>query len=194
MSSEFFANYPRIAYDISGNNSTVPDYTVAVNLMIRSKLKDTVEDDVTVYYPYVVPEGMRPDVLAYKYYGDTIYTWTIFLVNNIVDPYWEWPLSYKDFREYMTDKYGSIEKAQSQIHHYEKIARARVEQTKLADAVPEYRLEIDYQTYTETDLTEREIIYSYGYEQDLNEAKREIQLIDANFIRSVQDEARGLFR
>ena len=194
MSSEFFANYPRIAYDISGNNSTVPDYTVAVNLMIRSKLKDTVEDDVTVYYPYIVPEGMRPDVLAYKYYGDTIYTWTIFLVNNIVDPYWEWPLSYKDFREYMTDKYGSIEKAQSQIHHYEKIARARVEQTKLADAVPEYRLEIDYQTYTETDITEREIIYSYGYEQDLNEAKREIQLIDANFIRSVQDEARGLFR
>ena len=194
MSSEFFANYPRIAYDISGNNSTVPDYTVAVNLMIRSKLKDTVEDDVTVYYPYIVPEGMRPDVLAYKYYGDTIYTWTIFLVNNIVDPYWEWPLSYKDFREYMTDKYGSIEKAQSQIHHYEKIARARVEQTKLADAVPEYRLEIDYQTYTETDVTEREIIYSYGYEQDLNEAKREIQLIDSDFIQSVQDEARGLFR
>ena len=194
MSSEFFANYPRIAYDISGNNSTVPDYTVAVNLMIRSKLKDTVEDDVTVYYPYIVPEGMRPDVLAYKYYGDTIYTWTIFLVNNIVDPYWEWPLSYKDFREYMTDKYGSIEKAQSQIHHYEKIARARVEQTKLADAVPEYRLEIDYQTYTETDVTEREIIYSYGYEQDLNEDKREIQLIDASFRRSVQDEARGLFR
>ena len=194
MSSEFFANYPRIAYDISGNNSTVPDYTVAVNLMIRSKLKETVEDDVTVYYPYVVPEGMRPDVLAYQYYGDPIYTWTIFLVNNIVDPYWEWPLSYKDFREYVTDKYGSIETAQSQVHHYEKIARARIEQSKLADAVPEYRLEIDYQTYTETDVTEREIIYSYGYEQDLNEAKREIQLIDASFIRSVQDEARGLFR
>ena len=194
MSSEFFANYPRIAYDISGNNSTVPDYTVAVNLMIRSKLKDTVEDDVTVYYPYVVPEGMRPDVLAYQYYGDTIYTWTIFLVNNIVDPYWEWPLSYKDFREYVTDKYGSIETAQSQVHHYEKIARARVEQTKLADAVPEYRLEIDYQTYTETAVDDREIIYAYGYERDLNEAKRDIQLIDAQFIQSVQDEARGLFR
>ena len=194
MSSEFFANYPRIAYDISGNNSTVPDYTVAVNLMIRSKLKETVEDDVTVYYPYVVPEGMRPDVLAHQYYGDTIYTWTIFLVNNIVDPYWEWPLSYKDFREYVTDKYGSIETAQSQVHHYEKIGRARIEQTKMVDAVPEYRLEIDYQTYTETDVSEREIIYSYGYEKDLNEAKREIQLIDASFIRSVQDEARGLFR
>ena len=87
MSSEFFSNYPRIAYDISGNNSTVPDYTVAVNLMIRNKLKEAVEDDITVYYPYIIPEGMRPDVLAYQYYGDTIYTWTIFLANNIVDPY-----------------------------------------------------------------------------------------------------------
>ena len=192
--SEFFANYPRIAYDISGNNSTVPDFTVAVNLMIRNKLKDAAVDDVTVFYPYVVPEGMRPDVLAYQYYGDTIYTWTIYLVNNIVDPYYEWPLSYKDLRAYIIQKYGSIEIAQSQIHHYEYIARARAEQTKLDDAVPEYTLEIDYQTYTGTEDDERKIVYAYGYEQDLNESKREIQLIDANFIKGVQDEARGLFR
>ena len=192
--SEFFANYPRIAYDISGNNSTVPDFTVAVNLMIRNKLKDAAVDDVTVFYPYVVPEGMRPDVLAYQYYGDTIYTWTIYLVNNIVDPYYEWPLSYKDLRAYIIQKYGSIEIAQSQVHHYEYIARARAEQTKLDDAVPEYTLEIDYQTYTGTEDDERKIVYAYGYEQDLNESKREIQLIDANFIKGVQDEARGLFR
>ena len=194
MSSEFFANYPRIAYDISGDNSTAPNYTVAVNLMIRNKLKEAVEDDITVYYPYVVPEGMRPDVLSYQYYGDTIYTWTIFLVNNIVDPYWEWPLSYKDFREYVSDKYGSIETAKSQIHHYEYTARARAEKTGTSDPVPAYKLEIDYQTYTETAVDEREIIYSYDYEKDLNELKREIQLIDNIYIQSVQDEVRGLFR
>ena len=194
MSSEFFANYPRIAYDISGDNSTAPNYTVAVNLMIRNKLKEAVEDDITVYYPYVVPEGMRPDVLSYQYYGDTIYTWTIFLANNIVDPYWEWPLSYKDFREYVSDKYGSIETAKSQIHHYEYIARARAEKTGTSDPVPEYKLEIDYQTYTETAVDEREIIYAYNYEKDLNELKREIQLIDNIYIQSVQDEVRGLFR
>ena len=194
MSSEFFSNYPRIAYDISGSNSVAPNYTVAVNLLIRNKLRDAVEDDVTIFYPYVVPEGMRPDVLSYQYYGDTIYTWTIFLVNNIVDPYWEWPLSYKDFRSYLIDKYSSIEIAQSQIHHYEYIARARTEVTGTSDPVPAYRLEIDYQTYTETAVDEREIIYSYGYENDLNESKREIQLIDTTYIQSVQDEARGLFR
>ena len=123
--SEFFSNYPRIAYDISGTNSTVPDYNVAVNLLIRNKLKTAVENDVAIYYPYIVPEGMRPDVLSFQYYGDTIYTWAIYLMNNIIDPYWEWPLSYKDLREYLINKYGSIETAKSQIHHYEYTARAR---------------------------------------------------------------------
>ena len=192
--SEFFSNYPRIAYDISGDNSTVPNYTVAVNLMIRNKLRGAVENDIATYYPYVVPEGMRPDVLSYQYYGDTIYTWAIYLINNILDPYWEWPLGYKDFRSYVSNKYGSIETAQSQIHHYEYIARARAEKTGTSDPVPAHKLEIDYQTYTETAVDEREIIYSYGYERDLNESKREIQLIDSAYIQSVQDEARGLFR
>ena len=192
--SEFFSNYPRIAYDISGDNSTVPNYTVAVNLMIRNKLRGAVENDIATYYPYVVPEGMRPDVLSYQYYGDTIYTWAIYLISNILDPYWEWPLGYKDFRSYVSNKYGSIETAQSTIHHYEYIARARAEATGTSDPVPAYRLEIDYQTYTETAADEREIIYSYGYEDDLNEAKREIQMIDAAYIQTVQDEARGLFR
>ena len=192
--SEFFSNYPRIAYDISGTNSTVPDYNVAVNLLIRNKLKTAVENDVAVYYPYIVPEGMRPDVLSFQYYGDTIYTWAIYLMNNIIDPYWEWPLSYKDLREYLIDKYSSIETAKAQIHHYEYTARARAEKTGTSDPVPAYKLEIDYETYTETAVDEREIIYSYGYEQDLNETKREIQLIDVAYIQSVQEEARGLFR
>jgi len=192
--SEFFSNYPRIAYDITGGNSTVPDYNVAVNLLIRNKLRDAVENDVTVYYPYVVPEGMRADVLSYQYYGATTYTWSIYLVNNIIDPYWEWPLSYKDFREYLISKYTSIEIAKSQVHHYEYTARARAEKTGTSDPVPAYKLEIDYQTYTETAVDERKIIYAYKYEEDLNEAKREIQLIDVAYIAGIQEETRRLFR
>ena len=113
--SEYFSNYPKIAYDITGTNNTNPDFTVAVNLMVRNKIRDAVESDITIFYPYIVSEGMRPDVLAYQYYGDTQYTWSILLVNNIIDPYWEWPLSYKDFRGYITTKYGSIEKAQTTV-------------------------------------------------------------------------------
>ena len=192
--SEYFSNYPKIAYDITGTNNTNPDFTVAVNLMVRNKIRDAVESDITIFYPYIVSEGMRPDVLAYQYYGDTQYTWSILLVNNIIDPYWEWPLSYKDFRGYVVTKYGSIEKAQTTVHQYFKQARARVETTGTSDPIPVYNLDVDYETYSSTNIEERSIVYKYEYEQDLNEARREIQLIDVNYIASVQDEIRRLFR
>ena len=192
--SEYFSNYPKIAYEITGTNNTNPDFTVAVNLMVRNKIRDAVESDVTIFYPYIVPEGMRPDVLAYQYYGDTQYTWSILLVNNIIDPYWEWPLSYKDFRGYIITKYGSVGKSQTTVHQYLKQARARVETTGTSDPIPVYNLEVDYETYSSTNIEERSIVYKYEYEQDLNEARREIQLIDVNYIASVQDEIRRLFR
>ena len=192
--SEFFSNYPKIGYDITGTNNTNPDFTVAVNLMVRNKVRDAVEDDITVFYPYVVPEGMRPDVLAYQYYGDTQYTWSILLVNNIIDPYWEWPLSYKDLRGYIITKYGSIEQSQTTVHQYLKQARARVESSGTSDSIPVYNLEVDYETYSNTNIEERSIVYKYEYEQDLNEARREIELIDVNYIASIQDEVRRLFR
>lgn len=192
--SEYFSNYPKIAYDITGTNNTNPDFTVAVNLMVRNKIRDAVESDITIFYPYIVSEGMRPDVLAYQYYGDTQYTWSILLVNNIIDPYWEWPLSYKDFRGYIITKYGSVEKSQTTVHQYLKQARARVETTGTSDPIPVYNLEVDYETYSSTNIEERSIVYKYEYEQDLNEARREIQLIDVNYIASVQDEIRRLFR
>ena len=54
--SEYFSNYPKIAYDITGTNNTNPDFTVAVNLMVRNKIRDAVESDITIFYPYIVPE------------------------------------------------------------------------------------------------------------------------------------------
>ena len=154
-------------------------------------MKTAVENDVAVYYPYIVPEGMRPDVLSFQYYGDTIYTWAIYLMNNIIDPYWEWPLSYKDLREYLIDKYGSIETAKAQIHHYEYTARARAEKTGTSDPVPAYKVEIDYETYRINTFMDEYITW---FIIGLNETKREIQLIDVAYIQSVQEEARGLFR
>ena len=37
--SEYFSNFPRIQYDINGTNPVSPDYTVAINLMVRQKIQ-----------------------------------------------------------------------------------------------------------------------------------------------------------
>ena len=47
--SEYFSNFPRILYDIKGINSTNPDYTVAVNIMVKNRIKTAINDDITLY-------------------------------------------------------------------------------------------------------------------------------------------------
>ena len=195
--SEYFNNFPRILYDIEGKNSTTPEYEVAVNIMIRQKFRDAISDEVTQFYPYIIPDEMkRPDILAHRQYGDVRYTWVIFLINNMHDPYWNWPMDARNFKSFMDNKYGSIDQSKIIVHHYEKIINARVESTGTADPIPERTVEIDYGTYRELvrDEDSRKIIYSYEYEVDKNEANRSIKLVDASFVSSVLDEARQTFR
>ena len=87
--SEFFQHYPQIGYDISGLKPTKTKS--AINIMIRSKLKRMVLDDVVSYFPYTIRDGERPDTLSFYEYGDVKYTWLIFLIYDIHDPIFQWP-------------------------------------------------------------------------------------------------------
>ena len=192
--SEYFSNFPRILYDIDGTNSVHPTYTTAINLLIRQKLRTAIEDDVVLYYPYQIKDTERPDVLSFNYYGHVRYTWLIFLVNNILDPQWDWPLDYKNFKSFLLRKYGSIDKPKGQIHHYEYIARPRVERTGTTDPVPEYTIEVDHEKYKSINEDLRKVVYVYDWEKDRNEKKREIQLVENTYASQILTEARRIFR
>ena len=193
--SEYFSNFPKILYDIDGTSGRNPNYSTAVNMLIRQKFRDAIKDDITIYYPYVIPEEVkRPDILSYQIYGDVKFTWTIFLANQIFDPYWQWPMDTRTFENYLIGKYGSVEESKLKVEYYEKIWQERVEATGTSDPIPEQTVRIDYTTYLETNTDLRRIKYAYEYEQDKNESLRSIQLIQPVFISSVLDEARGLFR
>ena len=192
--SEYFSNFPRIQYDIRGTNPISPNYTIAINIMVRQKIRDAIADDVTMYYPHIIDGDIRPDVLSYQIYGDIAYTWTIFYVNNILDPYWQWPLNEQQFIKYLNSKYGSINSAKTTVHHYEQITDVRVEVTGIADPIPERTVEIDYTTFRTLGEDFRKIIYQYEYEQEKNEAKRSISLINPSYITSIMEQFRGMFR
>tara|TARA_Y100000593_G_scaffold83448_1_gene157256 strand:+ start:8819 stop:9403 length:585 start_codon:yes stop_codon:yes gene_type:complete len=193
--SEYFSNFPKILYDIDGTNSTAPEFSTAINLLIRNKLREVVKGDISIYYPYVIPEEIRrPDVLSQNVYGDVSFTWTIFLVNNILDPLWQWPMDSRVFESYITRKYGSVGAAKTTVHHYEYTWHERVEATGTSDPIPAQKLEVDYDTYLGVNEDFREVIYNFEYEETKNEANREISLIQPFYISQVIDEARGLFR
>ena len=184
--SEFFQHYPQINYDITG---TKPIKTkTAINIMVKAKIKNIIQDDIVNYFPYSIPESERPDITAFKVYGDVKYTWLIFLINNIYDPLFDWPLNSREFGNYVKDKYGSLNTAKNTIHHYEQIVRTRTEATGTTEAIPEARIEVDVTTYDALDAADRNIVYCFDWEIDRNEAKRDIKLIDRRYVAEILSE------
>ncbi len=184
--SEFFQHYPQINYDITG---TKPIKTkTAINIMVNEKIKDSINNDIVNYFPYSIPESERPDVTAFKIYGDVKYTWLIFLINNILDPLFDWPLNSREFGNYIKNKYGSLSAAKNGLHHYEEIVRTRTEATGTSEAIPEARIEVDITTYDALDTSVRNIVYNYNWEVDRNEGKRDIKLIDRRYVADIMSE------
>lgn len=96
MAGEYFRNLPEIRY----NNVLVRDVTRRVNF-----LKQSIENPY-VFLPYTIQEGERAEEIAYHYYGDANYAWLVYLANNIVDPYHQWPMDEETFHNYLIDKYA----------------------------------------------------------------------------------------
>ena len=181
--SEFFQHYPQIGYDISGTKPTKTK--TAINIMIRSKIKSMVLDNIVAYFPYTIPEAERPDVTAYKEYGDVKYTWLIFLINDIHDPIYQWPLNAREFGAYIKNKYGTLSYAQSTVHHYEQTIRERVEATGTSEPFSKATIEVDLTTYNTLAVGSRRIVYYYDWETERNEDKRNIKLIDRNHVSDI---------
>ena len=184
--SEFFQHYPQISYNISGTKPT--KLKTVINLMEKAKIKSAIKDDIIAYFPYSIMEGERPDHVSKKTYGNVKYTWLIFLINDITDPIYDWPLGTREFGAYVKNKYGSLAIAKSSIHQYEQILRTRVEATGTTDAIPEARIIIDETTYDTLASAARNIKYCYDWEVDRNEAKRDIKLIDSLYVADILSE------
>ena len=184
--SEFFQHYPQINYDITGAKPIKTK--TAINLMVKAKLKNILKDDIVNYFPYSIPESERPDITSFKVYGDVKYTWLIFMINNIHDPLFDWPLNSREFGNYVKNKYGTLAAAKNTVHHYEQIVRQRIEATGTTEAIPLACLEVDITTYDALDAADRNIVYCYDWEIVRNDAKRDIKLIDRRYVAEILSE------
>ena len=105
MASSYFKNFPTIVY----NN------TFITNIIARAKIDSSVRDKAAVFFPYTLREGERPDTIATNYYEDPNFAWLIYYANEIVDPYFEWPLTESELGEHIKLTYQSVARAQEKI-------------------------------------------------------------------------------
>ena len=189
--ANYFSSIPNVDYDINGTEPN--QFRSVTNIMQRIRFKPSVLENITDYYPYYVREGERPDIVSFNTYGTVAYSYLILLVNDIVDPLFDWPLPSRQFENYIIEQYGSVSAAQSTNKYYYQIVRAEVARTGVSERVPEYKIIVDQTTYNSLDSSVRSAQNVYDYEVEQNDNKREIKLINPDFIQDIDYEVKTAF-
>ena len=196
----YFTDFPIALYDLT--NSSNKSLKLVSNLFVRTRFLPSIENESTVFYKYQISDGDTPEILASKYYGNSNRHWIILLANNITDPTYDWPLTYTNFSSYVENKYGSIATAKTTYHHYEKVV---TKTDSVTGTITVNKYELDYNTYadlasssTETInlkdgntvqiVTTKNAVSYYDYEEEQNEAKREIKIINAAYALQIEQE------
>jgi len=213
----FLDKFPKIQFDI--NQTGYPQFETVTSIFFRIGVLQDVVKNIASYYVYEIDDGDTPESLAEKVYGDSGAHWVILYANNMFDPQFDWPLGYDAFKNYIIDKYGSVQWAQTNNHHYEMVitrtlqpdnivteTRFAVNDTKLTQN--ELDVTFDYyegngnnalsrvqtvETFnifdkTLTQVTRGEAITYYDYEDKINEDKRLIKVIKAEYYPQIMRE------
>ena len=197
---KYFNTLPKIL-STNYNGGTV----ILTNLLARANILPEELKNPILYYTYDIQEGDTPEIVAHKYYDDMYRYWIVLFANQIIDPQWDWPLSGSNFNKYIVDKYTEFN-PYSEVHHYEKI----IEQTDVSTLITTKNTVIissdaydNIVTNTVTynlptgkvsvTTTGRAVDY-YTYELELNESKRNIKLLNKNYVNEFETELRNLMR
>ena len=164
----YFKDFPVILYDSKE----------VTNLLRRVAIRSKVKTNVMFFDTYDVKEGETPEMIADKLYDDPQLHWVVMIVNNITDRYHEWPMSGNQFLDYVNEKYSNPEGT----HHYE------IEQSS-GDTTVKINIGTD-----NTDHPTATLITNYEYEEEEQNRRRKIRLLDPKFIQDFSAEFSDLMQ
>ena len=170
----YFSHFPIIPYDSVGNGN----FKLVTNLLRRVAIRSKVKSNTLFYDTYDVKRGETPEMLADKVYDDPELHWIILLVNNITNRYHQWPMNYNQFLAYINDKYSNVDAT----HHYE-----------ISQVSGDTTIKIDIGT-DNTGHSGASVVTNYEYEEDLQDKKRKIRLLDPSYLEAFVAEYEKLMK
>ena len=168
----YFKQFPTIPYDSKGTS----EFKSVKNLLRRVGIRAKVKSNSMLYDTYDVKNGETPESIAFKLYGEAELHWVIMLVNDITDRFHDWPMTEAQFSQFVHDKYDNVDA----VHHYE-----------ISQESGNTKKKIDIGT-DNTDYPTATAITNYEHEQELQDAKRKIRLLDPSYIGQFKEEFKDL--
>lgn len=209
---EYFSSLPFLT-TTDGNGNSI----ILRNLLVRTGLIPQLAKNPLLMYQYEIQDGDTPEIVSNKYYGSPFRYWITMYGNpQMIDPQSDWPLSTRNFTLYLQDKYyeaagnninNILSYTLGTVHHYEKVITT-VDNTTKTTAIKV--IEVDQDTYnTITPLTTTSnfldgssITYTvapnavsiYEYENQTNESKRNISLINSQYTTQIETQYQSLVK
>ena len=165
----YFKYFDTINYDVRGikNKPTIDSIT---NILKRVRMKVDFVKYQSFFAMHTIIDGETPEYLAHEYYGDAELHWVVLYAQQMTNPYYDWPLRYYDLKKFVTKKYGTANI--NAVHHYEDEDKFQVDSTA-AGAVA---------------------VTNFIYEETLNDAKRNINLVRPEFVPEIVTELKLLLK
>ena len=188
----YFRELPDLFYQspLSTRNSS-REYVRVKNLFRRVKLRDDLQNVFTLFNKYEIPFGYRPDNVAEEVYGSSELDWVVMLTAGIVNLHDQWPLSNSELYRYAENKYGDDLNA---VRFYEttevKDASGRLVLPK--GKVVHSGFTIPNPANPSTNLSPVTGISNYEYEVRLNEDKRLIYILKADYLQAYLGDMRRI--
>lgn len=185
MSVRYFEYFPNATF----NGVLVTDITKRVNIY------DTVLSDPYAFLPYTIESADRPEDIALFYYGDVTYVWLVYFSILAIDPYYDWPLQQRQFEKFIIKKYK--EESGEEI---DSAVLAWTQNTQISDNIVHYKSVTDdtiisKDSYTLNPLIDGDewtAIRYYDHEEELNENKRVIELLDRRYAAQAENQLKEL--
>jgi hypothetical protein len=217
--ARYFNNFPKIDYSLESSNQK--DYVT--NIISRFGIDDALKDNASIYYEYYIEDGETPEILAAKYYDSPEKHWIILALNNIVDPQFDWPLSYAQFNRYVDLKYSANNYADTantnisglvwsqNLNNVQTYYKVVTQTTNGTTTIKKF--EVDSQTYANNTLmgitsgdtytfpdnsmvtiaVSKETRSYYDYEMYINEEKKTIKFLRPEFANALENELQSVF-
>jgi hypothetical protein len=151
----YFAKFPQLVYSLDDVRTSF----IIADVFRRVRALDENLETSLAYDEYDVEDGETPEIVADKFYDDTTLHWVVLVVNEILDPRYDWHLNTRSLDTYITKKYGAGN--EYDIHHYENDDGDIVHVSFAGTKFP---------------------ISNYAYEEQINESKRRIKILKARFV------------
>ena len=208
--AKYFNYFPKTFYT---SNNDVNGVEAVTNIIARFAFDSQLKENTSAFYPYRVQDSDTPEIIADKYYGNVEYHWVVLLFNNIIDPQFDWPLKSDTLIDYIDKKYTANGSAntpaqsgltwalsENNVQGYFKV----VTTTANDGTITQEKITIDANTYANVAtgintyttqagesvkvVVTKETQSYYTYETNLNESKREINLVKSDFLPQIEKE------